>query len=69
MAPAIAMVSRTVQILHECASLMLATGVDARMIAETLAHSRVSTRVDTFSYLILKLQPQVADRVDERSET
>lgn len=50
---------------HSCASLMLAKGVDARTIMETLGHSQISTTMNTYSHVIPDLQRQAADRMDE----
>ena len=50
---------------HSCASLMLAKGIDARTIMETLGHSQISTTMNTYSHVIPDLQRQAADRMDE----
>jgi integrase len=37
---------------HTCASLLLAQGVDARTIMETLGHSTITMTLDTYAHVM-----------------
>jgi integrase len=49
---------------HSAASLMLAQGVAARVVMETLGHSSYSLTMDTYSHVLPALQRQAADAMD-----
>jgi integrase len=49
---------------HACASLLLAQGVPARVVMETLGHSQISLTLDTYSHVLPALGRDAADRMD-----
>jgi integrase len=49
---------------HTAASLMLAQGVPARVVMETLGHSQISLTMNTYSHVVPALQREAADRMD-----
>jgi integrase len=49
---------------HSCASLLLAQGVSARMVMETLGHSNISTTMDIYSHVMPSLRQEAADAMD-----
>jgi integrase len=49
---------------HCCASLLLAQGVSARTVMETLGHSQVGLTLNTYSHVMPALQQDAADRID-----
>lgn len=49
---------------HSAASLMLAQGVPARVVMETLGHSSITLTMDTYSHVLPALQRQAADAMD-----
>jgi len=49
---------------HSCASLLLAQGVPARVVMETLGHSNISITMDTYTHGLSELQRQAADATD-----
>ena len=49
---------------HSCATLLLAQGVDARTIMETLGHSQVSLTLNTYSHVLPALQRAAAAKLD-----
>jgi integrase len=50
---------------HACASLLLAQGVPARVVMETLGHSQISLTLNTYSHVIPALGREAAERMDE----
>ncbi len=56
---------------HGCASLLLAKGVQARVVMETLGHSAISLTMNTYSHVSRALQREAAIRIEEalRGET
>jgi integrase len=50
---------------HTCASLLLAQGVDARTIMETLGHSTITMTLDTYAHVMHTTLRAAADRMDE----
>ena len=50
---------------HACASLLLAQGVPARVVMETLGHSQIGLMLNTYSHVIPQLGREAADRMDE----
>jgi integrase len=49
---------------HSCASLLLAEGVPARVVMETLGHSTITITQDTYSHVMPELQQQAAEAMD-----
>jgi integrase len=49
---------------HTCASLLLAQGVDARTIMETLGHSTITMTLDTYAHVMSTTLKAAADRMD-----
>ncbi len=49
---------------HTAASLLLAQGVDARTIMDTLGHSQISLTLDTYSHLMPTLRADAAAKMD-----
>jgi integrase len=49
---------------HCCASLLLAQGVSARTVMETLGHSQISLTMNTYSHVMPALRQEAADRMD-----
>jgi len=49
---------------HSCATLLLAQGVPARAVMDTLGHSQISLTLGTYSHVTAELQGQVADTMD-----
>jgi integrase len=49
---------------HSCASLLLAQRVPARVVMETLGHSRISVTLDTYTHVMPALQRDAADAID-----
>ncbi|WP_259472080.1 site-specific integrase [Streptomyces shenzhenensis] len=50
---------------HTCASLLLAQGVDARTIMETLGHSTITMTLDTYAHVMSATLKAAADRMDD----
>ncbi|MFB7374298.1 tyrosine-type recombinase/integrase [Streptomyces sp. NPDC056222] len=50
---------------HTCASLLLAQGVDARTIMETLGHSTITMTLDTYAHVMQTTLKAAADRMDD----
>lgn len=50
---------------HTCASLLLAQGVDARTIMETLGHSTITMTLDTYAHVMTTTLRAAADRMDD----
>lgn len=50
---------------HTCASLLLAQGVDAHTIMETLGHSTITMTLDTYAYVMATTLKAAADRMDD----
>ncbi len=49
---------------HTAASLMLAMGVDLRVIQTTLGHSAIRTTAETYTHVLPALQRDAANRMD-----
>ncbi|HEY8693589.1 MAG TPA: tyrosine-type recombinase/integrase, partial [Chloroflexota bacterium] len=49
---------------HACASLLLAQGVPARTVMETLGHSTITLTMNTYSHVIPELQRDAAAKMD-----
>jgi integrase len=50
---------------HTCASLLLAQGVDARTIMETLGHSTITMTLDTYAHVMHTTLRAAAERMDD----
>ncbi len=53
---------------HSCASLLLAEGVSARVVMETLGHSRISVTMDTYTHVMPALMRDAATAIDRSLE-
>lgn len=49
---------------HSCATLLLAQGVNPRVVMETLGHSQVSLTLNTYSHVLPALQEDAAAKMD-----
>jgi len=49
---------------HTCASLLLAQGVHARVVMETLGHSQISLTMDTYTRVMPTLQRDAVSQMD-----
>ncbi len=49
---------------HSCATLLLAQGVNPRLVMETLGHSQVSLTLNTYSHVLPALQRDAAARMN-----
>src|SRR6266550_4709895 len=49
---------------HSCATLLLAQGVNPRVVMETLGHSQVSLTLNTYSHVLPALQRDAAARMN-----
>ena len=50
---------------HSHASLLLAAGVNPKMVQERLGHASIALTLSTYSHTIPSMQHEVADRLDE----
>ncbi|WP_374228460.1 tyrosine-type recombinase/integrase [Streptomyces sp. CNQ085] len=50
---------------HTCASLLLAQGVDARTIMETLGHSTITMTLDTYAHVMDTTLRAAAERMED----
>ena len=53
------------ELRHGCASLLLALGVQPRVVMETLGHSGSAITTEVYSHVTAALQREAADRMDE----
>jgi integrase len=49
---------------HSCASLLIAQGVPARVVMETLGHSQISLTLNTYTHILSDMQRQAADAME-----
>ena len=49
---------------HSCATLLLAQGVNPRVVMETLGHSQVSLTLNTYSHVLPVLQRDAAAQIN-----
>ena len=49
---------------HSCATLLLAQGVNPRVVMETLGHSQVSLTLNTYSHVLPALQREAAAKMN-----
>jgi integrase len=50
---------------HTCASLLLAQGVQPRVVMETLGHSGISITMDLYTHVMPQQQRDAADRMQQ----
>ena len=48
---------------HSCATLLLAQGVNPRVVMETLGHSQVSLTLNTYTHVLPAVQRDAAARI------
>jgi integrase len=53
-------VIRTHDLRHTCATLLLAKGVNAKIVQELLGHSQISLTLDTYSHVLPTKQEEAA---------
>jgi integrase len=49
---------------HSCATLLLAQGVNPRVVMETLGHSQISLTLNTYTHVLPALQRDAAARMN-----
>ena len=49
---------------HSCATLLLAQGVNPRVVMETLGHSQVSLTLNTYTHVLPAVQRDAAVRIN-----
>jgi integrase len=49
---------------HACASLLLAQGLDLKVIQEVLGHSTITITGDLYAHVLMGLKREAADRMD-----
>lgn len=54
---------------HSCASLLIAQGIPARTVMETLGHSQITLTLNTYAHIFPEVQRQAADAMDRLFET
>lgn len=54
---------------HSCASLLIAQGIPARVVMETLGHSQISLTMDTYAHVFSDVQRQAAEAMDRLFDT
>jgi integrase len=52
------------ELRHTCASLLLAQGVEPRVIMELLGHSMIGTTLDVYAHVMPALKREAADKMD-----
>ncbi len=52
------------ELRHTCASLLLAQGVEPRVIMELLGHSMIGTTLDVYAHVLPALTRDAADKMD-----
>jgi integrase len=50
---------------HTCASLLLAQGVEPRVIMDTLGHTMIGTTLNLYTHVLPATQRDAADRMDD----
>jgi integrase len=55
---------RPYDLRHTAASLLLASGVHPKIVAERLGHSTVNLTLNTYSHVLPGLQQEAADTMD-----
>jgi integrase len=49
---------------HACASLLLAQGLDLKVIQEVLGHSTITITGDLYAHVLMGLKRRAAERMD-----
>jgi integrase len=49
---------------HTCASLLLAQGVQGRVVMQVLGHSQIAITMDLYSHVMLTALQKAADAID-----
>ena len=49
---------------HTCATLLLAQGVNPRVVMEQLGHSQINLTLDTYSHVLPSVQKEAAQQMD-----
>jgi integrase len=55
---------RLYDLRHTCATLLLATGENPKVVAERLGHATIAMTLDTYSAVLPTMQKQAADRLN-----
>ena len=55
---------RLYDLRHSCATLLLAAGVNPKVVSERLGHASIVLTLDTYSHVLLTLQEQAAAKLD-----
>jgi integrase len=50
---------------HSHASLLLASGINPKLVKERLGHASITLTLDTYSYVIPNLQEEVVRKMDD----
>lgn len=50
---------------HDCVTLLIAQGVPARVIMQTLGHSQISLTMNTYGHVMEEIQREAADKMDD----
>lgn len=51
---------------HTHATLLLMAGINPKVVAERLGHSKVDMTLDTYSHVLSQMQKEAAEKLDER---
>lgn len=54
---------------HSCASLLIAQGIPASTMMETLGHSQITLTLNTYAHVYAEVQRQAADVMDRLSRS
>ncbi|MCZ6545661.1 MAG: tyrosine-type recombinase/integrase, partial [Chloroflexi bacterium] len=52
------------ELRHSCASLLLALGVQPRVVMQTLGHTQIATSMEIYTHVSAALEREAADRMD-----
>lgn len=56
---------RPYDLRHTCATLMLASGTNPKVVSEQLGHARVAFTLDTYAHVLPTMQHDAAQRLEE----
>lgn len=56
---------RLYDLRHTCATLLLSTGVNPKIVSERLGHSSVSITLDTYSHVLPDMQDMATEKIDD----
>jgi integrase len=56
---------RLYDLRHSCASILMASGINPKIVAERLGHTSTGITMDTYSHLSPGMQQQATDRLEE----